>query len=101
MRDSHELRLNPVGQINRIGRMIISFESVNAAAARIVEMNADKNGILLRVFDRDAFFEGNEDIGRTCHDDFEIVSAEFAGKPLRDVEGGDFLRAAKFPISAI
>ena len=81
--------------------MIIGFETVNTAPPRIVEMNADENGILLRIFDRDPLLERNKDVGRTRHHDFQIRFAELAGKPFGDIERRDFLGAAKFAVSAI
>src|ERR1700737_5029170 len=81
--------------------MIICFESVNAAPARIVEMDTDKNGILLRVFDRDALLKRNEDVGRARHHDFQIRFAQLAGKTFSHIESRDFLRAAKFAVGAV
>src|ERR1700693_4803353 len=81
--------------------MIIGLESVNAAAARIIEMNADKDGILLHVFDRDSFFEWNENVGVACHHDFEMRFAELAGQTLRDIQGRDFLGSAKSAVGAV
>src|SRR5205814_4707071 len=63
MRNSHQLRLNPMRQVVRIRRMIIRFETVNTAPPRIVKMNTDEDGILLRIFDRDSLLERNEDVG--------------------------------------
>ncbi len=50
--------------------MIIRFETVDAAPARIVEMNANEDRILLRVLDRDPLLEWNEHVGRARHHGF-------------------------------
>ena len=73
-------------------RMVIGFESVNPAPARIVEMNADEDRILLRVFDRHPRIERNEDVARSCHHGFDLRFAQFVVEPLRDIEGDDFFR---------
>ena len=56
-RNRHQLRLNPIGQLGCIGGMIIGLEAVNAASARIVEMDADKNGIFPCILDRNALIK--------------------------------------------
>ena len=56
-RNRHQLPLDPIGQLGCIGGMIIGLEAVNAAPARIVEMDANKNGFFLRILDRNALIE--------------------------------------------
>src|SRR2546423_9328852 len=81
--------------------MIIGFESANSATPRIVEVNAHENGILLRIFDRDAFLERDKDVARPCHDNVHLRFAQLTREPFRNVEGGIFFGAAKFPVSAV
>src|SRR5437016_4436125 len=64
-------------------------------------MDADENGILLRVFDRDPLLEWNKNVGRTRHHDFQIGFTELSGKTFRDIQRGDFLRPAKLAVSAV
>ena len=101
MGDRHELGLDPARQVNRICRMVIRFETVNPAPARIVKMNADKNGILLGVLNRHALFEWNKYVGRTCHHDFQLRFTQLARETFGDIEIRDFLRAAKFAVSTV
>jgi len=54
--------LDPIGQLGPTDGMVVGFEAVNAAPAGIVEMNADKNGIFLRILDCDAAIEWNENV---------------------------------------
>src|SRR5437763_89576 len=81
--------------------MIIGLEAVDAAPAGIVEMDADEDGIVLRVFDRDTLLEWNEDVAGSRHHGFQIRFPEFAGKPFRHIKGRNFFRAAKFSVSAV
>src|SRR5947209_2992884 len=81
--------------------MIIRFESANSPPPRIVKMNANEDGIFLRVLDGDPLLEWNKDVGRPGHYDFEIRFPQLAGKTFRDVKGGGFFRAAKGTVSAI
>ena len=97
MRNSHQPRLNPVREINRVREMVIGFETVNATPARIVEVNAHEYRILLCVFDRDALFERNENVGRARHHDFHVRRPQLSGETIRDIERGDFLRAVWKP----
>ena len=71
--------------------MIISLNTTNPAFPRIVEMNADEDGILLRILDRDAFIQRNEYVGRSNHDGFQLRFAQLALEALRDIERNYFL----------
>jgi hypothetical protein len=64
-------------------------------------MNANEDGIVLRVFDRYTLLEWNKNVARPRHHDFQIGLAQFARKTFRDVEGRDFLRAAKLPVGPV
>src|SRR6267143_1300667 len=81
--------------------MVIRFESPNPPPPRIVEMNADEDGTLLLVLNRDALLERNENIRRPRHHDFQIRFTQSARKTLGDIERRTFLRAAKFAVSAV
>src|SRR6267378_5497955 len=81
--------------------MVIRFESPNPPPPRIVEMNADEDGTLLLVLNRDALLERNENIRRPRHHDFQIRFSQSARKTLGDIERRNFLRAAKFAVSAV
>src|SRR6266849_5800331 len=81
--------------------MVIRFEAVNPAPARIVEMNADEDAIFLRVLNCHALLEWNENVGRSRHHDFQIGFVQFASETFRDIERRDFLGAAKFAVSAV
>ena len=60
-----QLALDAIGQTAGVtGECIVGFEPTNAAAARIIEMNADKDGVLLPVADGGPLVEGNEDVAR-------------------------------------
>ena len=50
--------------------MIIRLETVNAASARIVKMYTDEDCVLLRILNRDAVIQRNEDIRGASHDCF-------------------------------
>src|ERR1700720_889306 len=81
--------------------MIIRFETVNTAPPRIVKMNTDEDRIFLLVFDRHPLLQRNKDVGRPSHHDLQIGFAQLAGKTFGDIQGRDFLGAAKFAVSAI
>ena len=81
--------------------MIVGFETSDSAAARIIEVNADKDRILLCIFDRDAFLERNENVAGARHHNLEIGLAEFARKSFCHVERSDFFRAAKVSVSTV
>src|SRR6266478_8872736 len=64
-------------------------------------MDADKNGILLCVFNRDALIEWNKNVGRARHHDFKIGFAQLAGKTFGHIESRDFLGASEFAVSTV
>src|SRR5258705_13511542 len=72
--------------------MIISLKSANTAFPRIVEMNADEDGILLRILDRDALIQRNERVGRSNHDGFQLRFAQLALEALGHIERNYFFR---------
>jgi hypothetical protein len=81
--------------------MIISFKAMDGAPARIVEMNADENRILLPILDRDPAIERNENIARSRHDRAELRFAQFLIHSPRHVEGDNFFRRSGATIRAV
>ena len=57
-----QFSLDPLGQAGSVRRRVIGLKATHAAAARVVEVNADEDGIRLPVADRDPLVEWNEDI---------------------------------------
>ncbi len=61
-RNRDQLRLDSVGQLGRLGRMIVRLEPLDSRATRVIEMNADENRIVLSIFDLDAVIEWDENV---------------------------------------
>ncbi len=55
-------------------------------------MDADEDGILLRILDRDAFIQRNEYVGRSNHDGFQLRFAQLALEALGHIERNYFFR---------
>jgi hypothetical protein len=55
-------------------------------AGRIIEVDADENGIALRVADRDPLVKRNENIARTRHHRLQLRFAQLAVHAARDIE---------------
>src|ERR1051326_344181 len=68
----HQILLNSISQIARDGGVIIGLKAPDAAPPRIVEMNADENGVVLAVRDRGPFIEGNKGVVGSSHHDAEV-----------------------------
>ena len=74
--------------------MVIGFDSLHAAPARVVEMNADEDRIFLFVPDRDPAIERDKSVVRASEDGLELRLAQLAIDPQGDIERDRFLRRA-------
>src|SRR3954454_14282486 len=74
--------------------MIVGLKSADPAAPGIIEMNADKDRVLLAVGNRGAVVEVHEDITRTGHDDAELGFTQLRRQARRDIESRVFFRAS-------
>src|SRR4029079_8555243 len=72
--------------------MIVRFESANPALARIVEVNADKNCIFLRILDSHTIIQFDKDIRVAGHHSFQLRFAELSVEALGDIEGDRLFR---------
>ena len=63
-------------------------------------MDADENGIALRVADCDSLIERNENIARACHHSFQLRFVQFAIQAARHVERDGFFGWAVAAIRA-
>jgi hypothetical protein len=84
-------------EVVRHRRMVIRFEAMNSAPARIIEMNADEDGIFLRVFDGHASIEWDENVARSSHDRFQLRLAQLFLHTSCHIERDDFFRRAGAP----
>ncbi len=94
MRNRKQFLLDSIGHLRRIAGVIIGFEAIDNPAPGIVEMNADKNGILLSILDSDTFIEGNEDITAANHDRLNLGFVKLPLEPFGHIERGNLLRRA-------
>src|SRR5437764_12440581 len=70
---------------------------MHTAAARVVEMDADKDGVRRAISDRDPLIERNEDIRVARHDGPQLRLSKLAIEPLRDVERNLLFRRSVTP----
>src|SRR3954471_18702380 len=69
-----------------VAAVIIRLDSVRAATARGVEVDGDERRAALRICDRDALPERNEDVAVACHHHAVAAFLEHVPQPLGDVE---------------
>ncbi len=95
-----QMLLDSLRQVQRGRRIVIGFETMNHPARRIIEMDADENGIALRVADCDSLIERNKDIARACHHSFQLRFTKFAVEATCYVECDGFFGRAVTAIRA-
>ncbi len=54
-------------------------------------MDADEDGVLLRILDAHSFIQRNEHVGRSSHDRFQLRFAQLALEALGHIERNYFL----------
>src|SRR5215475_284488 len=72
--------------------MIVRFEPANPALARIVEMNAHKNCIFLRILVSHTIVQFDKDVRVSGHHSFQLLFAQFAVETLGHIESDHLLR---------
>ena len=77
--------------------MVIRFDAFHAAPTRVVEMDADEDGIFLFVAERDPAVEWNENVVGASENGLELRLAEFAVDPKGDIERDGFFRRRLAP----
>src|SRR5688572_7012423 len=81
--------------------MIIGLDAADAATPRVVEVDADKNGVLLAIGDGGALVERNKSVAGPGHDCFEFRFAQLLLEPSGNVERRGFLRPAIAAVGAV
>src|SRR4029453_9748029 len=85
-----QILLNCSRQSEGVWRMVISFDAFHSATARVVEVNANEDGVLLFVAERDPVIEWNESVVGASENGPELRLAEFAVDPQGDIKRGGF-----------
>ena len=80
--------------------MVIGFDAFHAAPARVVEVDADEDGVFLFVAERDPVVEGDESVVGPSENGLELGLAQFAVDPQSDIERDYFFRRAIAPVGA-
>jgi len=80
--------------------MVIRFDAFYSAPARVVEVNADEDGVFLFVAESDPVVEGNENVVGASEDSFELRFAQFTVDPQGDIERDRFFRRTIAPVGA-
>ena len=66
----------------------------------MIEVDADEDGVLLRILDAHSLIQRNENVGRTIHDCFQLRLAQLAIEALGHIERNHFLRRSGATIRA-
>ena len=78
--------------------MVISFDAFYSAPARVVEVNANEDGVFLFVAECDPVVEWNESVVGASEDSFKLRFAQFTVDPQGDIERDRFFRRTIAPV---